>query len=58
MLWSVGVVLVIAWLLGLAADVTLGGLIHLLLVFALLAVLTRVMKGPDPVRAEVRRQID
>jgi hypothetical protein len=60
MLWSVGVVLVFAWLLGLVANITLGGFIHLLLVLALIAVLIRATRGPEPVRvkAEVRRLID
>jgi hypothetical protein len=57
MLWSFGVVLVIAWLLGLVANVTLGGFIHLLLVLALLAVLVRVMQGPEPIKAEVRAEM-
>jgi hypothetical protein len=45
MLWTLGVVLVGVWLLGLATEVTLGGFIHLLLVLALISVLVRVLRG-------------
>lgn len=45
MLWTIAVVLLILWLLGLMASYTLGGLIHVLLVIALITVLIRVISG-------------
>lgn len=45
MLWTIAVVLVVLWLLGLVTSYTLGGFIHLLLVLAIIAVLLRVISG-------------
>ena len=45
MLYTIAVVLVILWLLGLTSSYTMGGLIHLLLVIAIIAVLFRVISG-------------
>jgi len=45
MLWTLAVVLVILWLLGLVASFTMGGLIHVLLVIAVIVVLVRVIQG-------------
>jgi hypothetical protein len=45
MLETLAVVLVILWLLGLVSSYTLGGLIHLLLVLAVVVVLVRVIQG-------------
>jgi hypothetical protein len=45
MLWTIAVVLVILWLLGLVTAYTLGGFIHLLLVIAIIAILIRVING-------------
>jgi hypothetical protein len=45
MLWTVAVVLVILWLLGLVTSYTMGGFIHLLLVVAIIVVLIRVIQG-------------
>jgi hypothetical protein len=45
MLWTVAVVLVILWVLGLVTAHTMGGFIHLLLVLAIIAVLFRVITG-------------
>jgi len=45
MLWTIAVVLVALWLLGIVTSVTLGGFIHILLVIAIIAVLIRVIKG-------------
>jgi len=45
MLYTVAVVLVILWLLGLVTSYTLGGLIHILLVIALISVLLQVISG-------------
>ena len=45
MLETLAVVLVILWLLGLVSSYTLGGVIHLLLVLAVVVVLVRVIQG-------------
>jgi hypothetical protein len=45
MLWTVVVVLLILWALGLVTSYTMGGLIHLLLVAAIIVILVRVIQG-------------
>ena len=45
MLWSIAVVLLILWLLGLVTSYTMGGFIHLLLVIAVIVVLVRIIQG-------------
>ena len=45
MLYTLAVVLVILWLLGLVSSVTMGGLIHVLLVIAVVVVLLQVISG-------------
>ena len=45
MLYTIALVLVILWLLGLLTSYTMGGLIHVLLVIALVVVLLRVISG-------------
>jgi hypothetical protein len=45
MLWTLAIVLLALWALGVATSTTVGGLIHLLLVVAVIAVLIRVMQG-------------
>jgi len=45
MLWTIAVVLVVLWLLGLGTSVTAGGFIHALLVIAIVLVLFRVIQG-------------
>lgn len=45
MLWTVAVVLLILWLLGLVSSYTLGGFIHILLVVAIIVVLIQVIQG-------------
>jgi len=48
MLWTIAVVLVILWLLGLVSSYTMGGFIHILLVIAIVVVLLRVIQGRKP----------
>jgi hypothetical protein len=48
MLYTIAVVLVILWLLGLVTSYTMGGLIHVLLVIAIVVVLLRVFSGRSP----------
>lgn len=45
MLWTICVVLIILWLLGVVTAYTMGGLIHVLLVIAIIVVLVRVIQG-------------
>jgi len=45
MLETIAIILVVLWLLGLVTSYTLGGFIHLLLVFAIVVVLLRVIQG-------------
>lgn len=45
MLWTVAVVLLVLWLLGMVSAYTMGGLIHVLLVVAVVAVIFRIIQG-------------
>ncbi len=45
MLYTIAIILVLLWALGLATSVTAGGLIHVLLVIAIIVVLLRVISG-------------
>lgn len=49
MLYTIAVVLLILWLLGLVSGATMGGLIHVLLVIAIVMVLLRVISGRKPI---------
>jgi hypothetical protein len=49
MLETIIVLLVLMWLLGMVTSYTLGGLIHLLLVIAIVMVLVRIIAGRRPV---------
>jgi len=49
MLYTIAVVLIVLWLLGLVSSYTIGGFIHILLVLAIVAVLVRVIQGRRPV---------
>jgi Family of unknown function (DUF5670) len=49
MLWTIAIILVIMWLLGIVTSYTLGGLLHLLLVLAVIAVLIRIIQGRNPI---------
>ena len=48
MLWTIAVVLIIMWLLGLVSGYTMGNFIHILLVVAIIVVLVRVIQGRKP----------
>ncbi len=45
MLWTIAVILLVLWALGLVTSYTMGGFIHLLLVLAVVVVLVRVIQG-------------
>ena len=49
MLWTIFVVLLVLWLLGLITSYTMGGFIHILLVLAIIVVLFRVIQGRRPI---------
>jgi Family of unknown function (DUF5670) len=49
MLWTVFVVLLILWALGMVSSYSLGGFIHILLVVAIVVVLIRIIQGRRPV---------
>jgi len=45
MLWTIAVIMLVLWLLGLITSYTMGGFIHILLVIAIVIVLMRVIQG-------------
>jgi len=45
MLWTIAVVLLVLWALGLVSSYTMGGFIHILLVIAIVVVLVRIIQG-------------
>jgi hypothetical protein len=45
MLWTIFVILLVLWLLGLVSGYTLGGFIHILLVIAVVVVIVRLIQG-------------
>ena len=49
MLWTIFVLLMILWLLGMVTSYTLGGFIHILLIFAIGTVLIRIIQGRNPI---------
>lgn len=50
MLSTLIIVLLVLWVLGMGTSYTLGGLIHILLVVAIIVVLLRVIQGRNPLR--------
>lgn len=48
MLWTIAVILIILWLLGLITGYTMGYFIHILLVVAIIVILVRVIQGRKP----------
>ncbi|HKC05872.1 MAG TPA: lmo0937 family membrane protein [Methylomirabilota bacterium] len=49
MLWTIFVILLVLWALGMVSSYTLGGFIHLLLLIAIAVVLIRVIQGRRPI---------
>ncbi len=49
MLYTIAVVMLILWLLGMVTAYTVGGFIHILLVIAIVMVLLRVIRGQSPI---------
>ncbi len=48
MLWTIAVILIILWLLGLVSGNTINGFIHILLVIAIIVVLLNIIQGRRP----------
>jgi len=48
MLWTIVVILLVLWLLGLVSSYTMGGFIHLLLVLAVIVVIINLIQGRRP----------
>ncbi len=49
MLYTIAVILLVLWLLGMVTSYTVGGLIHILLVLAIVSILIRVIQGRSAV---------
>jgi hypothetical protein len=49
MLYTIAVILLLLWLLGVVSSYTIGGFIHILLVIAIVTILVRVIQGQRPV---------
>ncbi len=49
MLWTIAVVLLVLWVLGMVTSYTMGGFIHILLLLAIATVLIRIIQGRRPV---------
>jgi hypothetical protein len=45
MLWTISVILIVLWLLGLVSSTTMGGFIHILLVIAIVVIVINVIQG-------------
>lgn len=45
MLWTIAVILIILWLLGLVSSYTMGGFIHILLVLAVIVIIINLVQG-------------
>ncbi|HKS38422.1 MAG TPA: lmo0937 family membrane protein [Verrucomicrobiae bacterium] len=48
MLWTIAMILIVLWLLGLVTGYTIGWFIHILLVVAIVMVLVRIIQGRNP----------
>lgn len=48
MLYTIAIILIVLWLLGLVTSYTMGGFIHVLLVIAIVVVLLRIIRGRGP----------
>ena len=45
MFWTIALILIVLWVLGLVTSYTMGGLVHVLLVIAIVVILIRVIQG-------------
>ena len=51
MLWTISVILLVLWALGLVSSYTMGGWIHILLILAVVVVLVRLIQGRNPIKS-------
>ncbi len=49
MLWTLTIILFVLWLIGMVSNYTMGGLIHLLLLIAVITFLVRIIQGRRPI---------
>jgi len=49
MLYTIAIILILLWLVGLLSSATMGGFIHVLLVIAVIVILVRVITGRKPI---------
>lgn len=49
MLYTIAVILIILWMLGMVTGTTVGGFVHILLVIAIVVVLLRIISGQKPI---------
>lgn len=49
MIWTIAILLMLMWLLGMVTTYTIHGFIHLLLVLAIITVLIRIIRGERPI---------
>jgi hypothetical protein len=49
MLWTIFIILLVLWLLGLVSSYTMGGFIHILLILAVIVLVIRLITGRNPV---------
>lgn len=49
MLWTIFVILLVLWILGMVSSYTMGGFIHVLLIIAIAVMLIRLIQGRNPV---------
>ncbi len=45
MLWTIAVIMIVLWVLGMVSSYTMGGLVHILLVIAVVMVLVNIIQG-------------
>jgi hypothetical protein len=50
MIWTISIVLLVLWILGIVSGYTLSGFIHVLLVIALVMILNRIIEGKNPLK--------
>ena len=48
-MYTIAIILIVLWLLGLVTSYTIGGLIHILLVLAIISILVRLIQGRNPI---------
>ena len=49
MLWTIAIILLVLWLLGMVSSYTMGGFLHIFIILAIVAVVIRLIQGRNPV---------